>query len=143
MPIALRADFDAGQLRAAARQTKHAGQARRLLAPGRRLRKRNTDGSGEDRRRVVADRARLGGKVQREWPRRLDRQEDPREAVAAQRWGRQAGTRNGLFQPNQKRREMGCGATPSKGRTFQPTQDGEEAIKETQLGQARLLDRPI
>jgi transposase len=32
MPIPLRPDFDAAQLRAAARQTKHAGQARRLLA---------------------------------------------------------------------------------------------------------------
>jgi transposase len=32
MPIALRADFDAGRLRAAARQTKDAAQARRLLA---------------------------------------------------------------------------------------------------------------
>jgi transposase len=32
MPIPLRADFDAGRLRAAARQTKDAAQARRLLA---------------------------------------------------------------------------------------------------------------
>ena len=32
MPIALRADFDAPRLRAAARKTKDAGQARRLLA---------------------------------------------------------------------------------------------------------------
>ena len=32
MPIALRADFAAGGLRAAARQTKDAAQARRLLA---------------------------------------------------------------------------------------------------------------
>ena len=32
MPIPLRADFDAAGLRAAARQTKHAAQARRLLA---------------------------------------------------------------------------------------------------------------
>jgi transposase len=32
MPIALRADFDAGRLRTAARQTKDAAQARRLLA---------------------------------------------------------------------------------------------------------------
>jgi transposase len=32
MPIALRADLDAGKLRAAARQTKDAAQARRLLA---------------------------------------------------------------------------------------------------------------
>jgi putative transposase len=32
MPIRLRPDFDAVQLRATARQTKHAGQARRLLA---------------------------------------------------------------------------------------------------------------
>jgi len=32
MPIPLRTDFDAAQLRAAARQTKHASQARRLLA---------------------------------------------------------------------------------------------------------------
>ncbi len=32
MPIALRADFDAGRLRGAARQTKDAAQARRLLA---------------------------------------------------------------------------------------------------------------
>ena len=32
MPIALRTDFDAGQLRRAARRSRHAGQARRLLA---------------------------------------------------------------------------------------------------------------
>ena len=32
MPIALRADFDAADLRAAARQAKDAAQARRLLA---------------------------------------------------------------------------------------------------------------
>ena len=32
MPIPLRADFDATHLRAAARQSKDAGQARRLLA---------------------------------------------------------------------------------------------------------------
>ena len=32
MPIPLRTDFDAAQLRALARQSKHAGQARRLLA---------------------------------------------------------------------------------------------------------------
>src|SRR3981189_3347905 len=32
MPIPLRADFDATQLRAAARQSKDAGQARRLLS---------------------------------------------------------------------------------------------------------------
>jgi transposase len=32
MPIPLRADFEASQLRGAARRTKHAGQARRLLA---------------------------------------------------------------------------------------------------------------
>ncbi len=32
MPIPLRADFDAQRLRSAARKTKHAGQARRLLA---------------------------------------------------------------------------------------------------------------
>jgi transposase len=32
MPIPLRPDFDAGRLRATARRTKHAGQARRLLA---------------------------------------------------------------------------------------------------------------
>ncbi|MFC7478437.1 transposase [Dankookia sp. GCM10030260] len=32
MPISLRTEFDAGQLRAAARQTKEAAQARRLLA---------------------------------------------------------------------------------------------------------------
>ena len=32
MPIPLRADFDAGELRAAARRSRHAGQARRLLA---------------------------------------------------------------------------------------------------------------
>jgi hypothetical protein len=32
MPIPLRTDFDAAQLRAVARQSKHAGQARRLLA---------------------------------------------------------------------------------------------------------------
>ena len=32
MPIPLRADFDAGSLRLAARRTKGAGQARRLLA---------------------------------------------------------------------------------------------------------------
>jgi transposase len=32
MPIPLRTDFDAARLRAAARQTTHAGQARRLLA---------------------------------------------------------------------------------------------------------------
>jgi transposase len=32
MPIPLRPDFNAAQVRAAARQTKHAGQARRLLA---------------------------------------------------------------------------------------------------------------
>ena len=32
MPIPLRTDFDATQLRALARQSKHAGQARRLLA---------------------------------------------------------------------------------------------------------------
>lgn len=32
MPIPLRTDFDAGQLRTAARRSRHAGQARRLLA---------------------------------------------------------------------------------------------------------------
>jgi len=32
MPIPLRSDFDAGQLRALARKTKNAPQARRLLA---------------------------------------------------------------------------------------------------------------
>jgi hypothetical protein len=33
MPIPLREDFDAGQLRRAARLSKDSGQARRLLAP--------------------------------------------------------------------------------------------------------------
>ena len=32
MPVELRKDFDAGRLRKAARQSKHTGQARRLLA---------------------------------------------------------------------------------------------------------------
>jgi hypothetical protein len=69
--ILLRDDFDGSALRRLARQSRDAGQSRRLLSPskdgaGRDLRRRLALGRGPDRRRGRADRARLGCPFQRQ-----------------------------------------------------------------------------
>ena len=72
MPIPLRSDFDAAQLRGVARRTKDAPQARRLLTLAA-IYEGATRTRGGDWRCDAADRAGLGGEVQRprsRWPRR-------------------------------------------------------------------------
>ena len=65
MAIALRGDFDAPGLRAAARKSKDPAQARRLLALAAVYDGATRTRGGQDRRGDAADRAGLGGEVQR------------------------------------------------------------------------------
>ena len=65
MPIPSRSDFNASELRALARKSKDAPQARRPARACGDLRGCLPHRGGADRRRDAADRARLGGQVQR------------------------------------------------------------------------------
>ena len=83
MPVPLRCDFDSGQLRRFARRTKDGPQARRLLA----LAAIYDERRARRRRRLAvyaADRAGLGGEVQRRGPDGLIDRKAP-AALAAQR----------------------------------------------------------
>jgi hypothetical protein len=85
MPIPLRADFDAGQLRCLARRTKDAPQARRLLA----LAAIYDGGTRTEAAKIgggdPADRSRLGDEVQRPGAGRADRPKAARPAGEAER----------------------------------------------------------
>ena len=64
MAIPLRGDFDAPRAAGAARKSKDAAQARRLLALAAIYDGATPHRGGPDRRRDAADRAGLGGEVQ-------------------------------------------------------------------------------
>ena len=105
MPLPLRGDFDASQLRRFARRTKDGPQARRLVGSGSDLRRGDPDRGSQDRRRDAADRAGLGGEVQRPWPRRPHRQEGARPSLAAERHA-SGGARQGRSTKDPSRRSM-------------------------------------
>ena len=85
MPIPLRGDFDAETVRAACQAVEGRASGAAASGAGGDLRRRDADGSREDRRRDAADRSRLGDEVQRPWPGRADRPQGAGPTVAAQR----------------------------------------------------------
>ena len=72
MPIALRADYDAEMVRAAARRSKDGPQARRLLALAAIYEGATRTEAAKIGGVDASDRSRLGGEVQRPWPGRPD-----------------------------------------------------------------------
>jgi hypothetical protein len=80
MPIAPRGDFDAGKLHALAKKAKNGAPGAEAFGISCGLRWRFADGGGQNWRGDAADRAGLGGEVQRPRPGRSHR---PQSAGAA------------------------------------------------------------